>query len=42
MTSKKIDFISHPNYEIINQLGEGGFGCVYKVLNKNDKKNLCH
>jgi len=34
----KADFPSHPNYEIDKKLGNGGFGSVYKVINKNDNK----
>ena len=38
MLSKGVDFPSHPNYEIKKQLGKGGFGSVYEVINKNDNK----
>jgi len=34
--SESLDFPSHSFYEIKNKLGQGSFGTVYKVFNKDD------
>lgn len=31
-----LDFPNHPNFRILEKLGEGAFGAAYKVLNKED------
>ena len=33
-----LDIDSRPNYKIINKLGNGAFGSVYKIVDTNDNK----
>ena len=32
------DFLSRPNYKIINAIGSGSFGKVFKILDKESNK----